>query len=611
MSPLELRWDEKDEQPVVKKLQLKNSGYFEAPVAKYDSLGETSLPGGYPDKWVNRLILGDNLYILKALLKEFREKVKLIYIDPPFATEGNFSYKVQIKHTEKSEVKHEGKEIMERAYKDKWGGTLSSFLTMLRKRLIIMKELLSDDGSIYIHIDYHSSHYVKVLMDEIFGPENFQREITWNTQALNVAGFKVQARNWIRASDILLFYTKSDKFTFNKQFIPRNKVFIKKHYKKEDEGGLYRITRRGNKVYMGEDPGDPVTTVWNDILSFNYVAPANLEGEGYPTQKPEALLARIIEASSNEGDLIADFFCGSGTTAVAAEKLGRRWICCDLSRYGIHIAKKRVLDIVELKGYKMKDYMSPFRPFMLQTLKDYQITKVSDESLYENQDYLKILSNMLGMTREESYAPFFYVKDNSIVYLNLPDTDLTKEHLQEIVVNSRKMSGFSSLDILIWDISDDVYKIVEELIKQESMEIRIKKLPDDFVHNLTNEVYRPKLYDIYACKIGLKVSDENKRVLIKLLNIDIEHNDFVNDKIKQKVKDYSDYIDYWAIDYDYNGKEFRPDWYSFKTRKRRKRRSMKLKSTHVYDSSEKHTILIKIVDIFGNEYIRKSIITTT
>ena len=140
-------------------------------------------------------------------------------------------------------------------------------------------------------------------------------------------------------------------------------------------------------------------------------------------------------------------------------------------------------------------------------------------------------------------------------------------------------------------------------MKQESMEIRIKKLPDDLVHNLTNETYRLKLYDIYACKIGLKVSDENKKVLIKLLNIDIEHNEFVNDKVRQKAKDYSDYIDYWAIDYNYDGKEFRPVWYSFKTRKRR---SMKLTSTHEYESSGKHKILIKIVDIFGNEYIRQS-----
>jgi len=286
LSPLELTWDGKDEKPVVKELQLKKVGHFEPSVTKYISLGEIKLPSDYPEKWVNRFILGDNLYILKALLKDFRGKIKLIYIDPPFATGENFSYKVQIKHSEKVKEKREEKEIMEKAYKDKWGGSLSSFLSMLRKRLILMKEFLSDDGSIYIHIDYHSSHYFKVLMDEIFGPENFQREITWNTQALNVAGFKVQARNWIRASDNLLFYTKSDKFTFNKQFIPRDKTFIKKHYKKEDEGGLYRITRRGNKVYLGEDPGDPVTTVWNDILSFNYVAPANLEGEGYPTQKP-------------------------------------------------------------------------------------------------------------------------------------------------------------------------------------------------------------------------------------------------------------------------------------------------------------------------------------
>ncbi len=486
MKPLELIWEGKHEEKTVQELELMNIELFENPMMEFRKFGDIFFPDNYDKQWVNRLILGDNLYILKALLKDFKEKIKLIYIDPPFATGEDFSYKVQIRASNKGKNSNGENVITEKAYKDTWGKDLVPFLNMLRSRLIIMKELLSNDGSIYLHIDYHSSHYVKILMDEIFGPENFQRDITWNTQALNVAGFKVQAKNWIRASDNLLFYTKSNEFTFNKQFIPRNADFIRKHYTQSDEKGLYRITRRGNKVYLNEDPGDPVTTVWNDILSFNFVAPANFEGEGYPTQKPEALIARIIEASTNQGDLVADFFCGSGTTAVVAEKLGRRWICCDLSRYGIHIAKKRILNVSELKAYAIKDYKHTFRPFVVQTFPDYFLTELKDE-------------------------------------------------------------GSS------------------------------------------------------PCKIAMKFS-EDKNVLINVIDLNIEKNDFITEEMKKRARDFSDYIDYLAIDYNFNGHEFKPQWYSFKTRKKN---DITLKTTHEYDKGGNYTILVKVVDIFGNDYIEK------
>ena len=212
-----------------------------------------------------------------------------------------------------------------------------------------------------------------------------------------------------------VFFRKN---TFNKKYIPYDYDYIQKIFKKKDENGRkYKITRRGNKVYLDDEPGDPVTTVWNDILSFNYVAPANLEGEGYPTQKPEALLARIVNGSSNEGDLIADFFCGSGTTAIVAEKLNRRWICADLSMYGIHITTKRLLGIDELKAYKVEDYYRSFRPFVIQKLDNYVKSKFQqkykDKVELPLEEYINsLLSNKLNISREGDFKPFHGKKDN-------------------------------------------------------------------------------------------------------------------------------------------------------------------------------------------------------
>jgi len=599
---LELKREGKNKDLNINELKFKQVSLFNKPIIKFKKLGENFLPNGYPDDWINRLILGDNLYVLKSLLNEFKGKIKLIYIDPPFATGENFSYKVQMNNFDGEKKESSQKEITENAYRDKWGGNLDPFLDMLGKRLVLMRELLSDDGSMYIHIDYHSSHYVKVLMDEIFGPENFQRDITWNTQALNVAGFKVQARNWIRASDNLLFYSKSGNFTFNKQFIPRDEKFIAKHYKYEDEGGKYRITRRGNKVYIKDDPGDPVTTVWNDILSFNYVAPANAEGEGYPTQKPEALLSRIIKASSNEGDIVADFFCGSGTTAVVAEKLGRRWICSDFSRYAVHLTKKRLLDINQLPAYKMQDYHLPFRPFLIQLVKEYKTQILKDLEILENDIYIDLLSKKLKLEKQQSFPHHFYQESNSILYITSLDDKLTASNIKEIAVNSKKISKSAPLSILVWDYPDDVYNDLESTKKQEGIDIVIKKIPDEILTNFQNQNFYPKLYDIYACKLGLKISD-GKKVFTQLIDFDYTQNDYVAGKLMKRIFNSLDLIDYWAIDYDYDGSVFNPVWYSFKNRKRKE---ISLKSMHEYVDRGQHSIRVKIFDVFGNQYQRTS-----
>lgn len=315
----------------------------------------------------NLLIQGDNYDALNyLLLNGFENQINLIYIDPPFMTNNDFYKTIQIGKNEQNEnkeneednvsnkknigkIKKTNKEhnifLRQRQYKDKW--ELDEYLDFMYDRLLLLKKLLHETGSIYVHLDENCVHYIKVIMDEIFGDEHFRRDIIWNTAALNVAGFKGMVKNnWIYSAGHILFYTKSDKYTFNTQYIPHTEEFIKKHYKNQDSQGRYRITRRNNKIYLNEDQGEPMTNIWNDILSFNYVKTASSESVFYPTQKPELLLSRIIQSSSNPGDIVLDCFAGSGTSLAVAEKLNRRWIGIDNNPISIQTTSNRIQNIL-------------------------------------------------------------------------------------------------------------------------------------------------------------------------------------------------------------------------------------------------------------------------
>ena len=285
------------------------------------------------DEWHNMLIFGDNLQVLKTLLK-MKEKgklknadgtkgVRLIYIDPPFATKQEFRGKNG-----------------EKAYQDKIIG--AKFLEWLRKRLILMRELLSDDGSIYVHLDWKKVHYVKILMDEIFGEDNFVREIIWRIGW--VSGFKSVANNWVRNHDTILYYAKSkDRVIFNKRYIPYPPDY-------ERWGGRPKGKGLAIEDVWGVFPQEGVTSL--QVVSFAS------QYTGFPTQKPEGLLNRIIDASSNEGDIVLDAFAGSGTTGAVAEKLNRRWIMIDSSKFAIYTMIKRMLNLKEKIGNKGK----PLKP---------------------------------------------------------------------------------------------------------------------------------------------------------------------------------------------------------------------------------------------------------
>lgn len=313
----------------------------------------------------NRLIWGDNKLVMSSLLRDYAGKLNLIYIDPPFATGDDFSVQVAIggaNHAKEPSI------LEEHAYRDTWGRGYESYLSMMYSRLVLMHELLAEDGALYLHAGTTVSHLLRGLCDEIFGAENFRNEIVWKR-----FNFHADAGRFGRVTDRLLFYSRSENFTFNELRVPFSKEYIADKFTHVDEDGrryrlsdlnppagrgpvyefhgvtkpwrfsrerMLKLEAEGKiytkskvaqlKRYLDEIEGQAVHELWDDVSPIN---PRAAERIGYPTQKPEALLERIIEASSAPGGLVADFFCGSGTALVAAERLGRRWIGCDLGRF--------------------------------------------------------------------------------------------------------------------------------------------------------------------------------------------------------------------------------------------------------------------------------------
>ena len=287
----------------------------------------------------NQLIWGDNKLVMSSLLRDFAGQIKLIYIDPPFDTGADFSHRVTVGD---ASVEKLPSILEEHAYRDTWAGGVDTYLTMMYERLELVRELLSDDGSLYIHCDWRVNAYLRLVLDDIFGAANFRNEIVWSYRKL-----ARRASQFPKSHDVLLFYTKTQSNVFNVQYV-----------------GLSASTLRrwGDRKRGGKDPASRFATeeesqgaVMPDVWEVPLPIGANVQKTGYPTQKPEALLERVITASSNPGDLVADFFVGSGTTAAVAERLGRRWIACDLGRFAIHTTRKRLLNVPDCRPFDIKN----------------------------------------------------------------------------------------------------------------------------------------------------------------------------------------------------------------------------------------------------------------
>ncbi len=336
--------------------------------------------GEEKDGWINKIFWGDNLQVMSHLLKEYRGKVNLIYIDPPFDSKADYKKKIEVKGLGKAES--DSNSFEEKQYGDIW--TNDEYLQFMYERLILMRELLSDTGSIYVHLDEKRSHYIRLIMDEVFGNSNFRREIIWDITVLS--GFKVQARNWIRGHDTILYYSKTQEPMFCKLRQPHSQDYIDMFNKVDENGDRYMVAH-GLTRYLKDvlDKGKPYGDVWDDLLSYQVLRnkladvrtierlseildeskevqnisnvwdnimsfqqqPTSAENCKYPTQKPESLLERIIKASSNPGDIVFDCFMGSGTTQAVAMKLGRKFIGADINLGSIQTTTKRLIGMAK------------------------------------------------------------------------------------------------------------------------------------------------------------------------------------------------------------------------------------------------------------------------
>lgn len=505
-------------------------GTFPLPF-QIDRVFKQSKTDNKTDDWNNLIVFGDNLQFLKTIYEnkdplikdKIKGKVKLIYIDPPFATQDEFSSKAGAK-----------------AYNDKKQG--AEFLEFLRRRLILAREILADDGSIYLHLDEKMSHYGRVIMDEVFGKNNFRSAITWDTSIPYVAGFKWLSDNWIYSSANIFYYTKTSQKIFNKEF---------------------------EKVVQpsGDISEKPIKDIWTDIENFAGFLGAKDYKTGYPTQKPEALLKRIIEASTNPGDIVFDFFGGSGTTMAVAEKLNRKWIMCDLGKLSYFTMQKRLLNIANtndlVKGGK---YGQDPKPFISCKLGMYDLKETLSMEWEKYKNFvsqlfeIKLEKNTINGVEFDGYKSRYPVKifdynkykDTNIdaTYLNNLLSSLGRSAPKEIYIISPAtrvsfLADYEEINDTRFYFLNVPYEMILELHKVPFVKFRQPKSRQSI-----NEIEEMKGYQfIDKPQVSCKLIEKNEKIQFIV-------DEFKSYSIQNGYEESFSTLSSIYVDYDNNGDFF-------------------------------------------------------
>lgn len=554
-------------------------------------------PGSvYSKEWRNRLIWGDKKYVLPSLLPEFAGKVNLIYIDPPFNVGADFSFTAKIPdnpETEEDELTQFVKEpsiIEQKAYRDTWGKGLDSYMQWFYETMLLLKELLAEDGSIFIHLDWHIGHYAKTIIDEVFGYENFINEIIWWYKNKFQFSF---SKHLPTETETIFWYGKSKNYIINHQRIanpnPRkqNKVTWDAKAKK-----MVTVKDEEGKVVYYESTEKMVGTMW-EIPRVNSVANERLN---YETQKPEQLLDRIIKLGSNENDLVLDCFCGSGTTGAVAEKLNRKWIVCDLGRFAIHTTRKRLLGIDKVK------------PFIVQNLGKYERQQWMlsefenpENRIQQEKAYKHFIIELYNAKPLNGYTWLHGAKAGRMVHVGSVDApvaiDDIKSSIREFwkLVGKEKSVQTNGIDFLGWDFAFDINETAKQFAAENKVDISFKKIPREVLEKKAVEQGDIKFYELAS--LNIKIKKDNKKLNITLENFIIPPDD-VPQEVQGKITHWSQWIDYWAVDWNYRDDTFHNEWQSYRTKQNPK---IDLAVSHVYDNSGDFTVLIKVIDILGND----------
>ena len=596
---------------------------------------------GRQTAWRNRLIWGDKKYVLPSLLPEFAGKVDLIYIDPPFDTGADFSFSTTIPDSEEEFTKQPSV-IEQKAYRDSWGRGLDSYLEWFYETTVLLRELLAENGSIYVHLDWHVIHYVKAVLDEVFGADDFVNEIVWRRK--QAAAW--QSNQFGITNDTLLFYAKGTDHVFNpmysrddentKNYIKERFIFddgdgrkymksplvnplprpnlryefygvqppktgwlyskerLEEFYRKNElvmpkdkEGRIYR------KIYADTYPGQVIQNIWTDIPIVNPMAKERVD---YPTQKPEALLERVVKSSSNEGDLVLDCFVGSGTTASVAEKLGRRWITCDLGRFAIHTTRKRLLSIPGIK------------PFVVQNLGKYErqawqsaeFRMESDGALEEQSRkeaaYRKFILDLYHASPITGHAWLHGVKAGRMVHVGAVDAPVTIADVKAIARETWKAGKErAAADILGWEFAFEMNETARQVAAESRVDVAFKKIPREVLEKKAVEQGDIQFFELGALSVEPK--QKGREVTLKLADFLIPLDD-VPEEARKAIKHWSQVIDYWAVDWDYKNDTFHNQWQSYRTRQQP---DIELSARYEYPEPGGYRVVVKVIDLLGND----------
>ena len=600
------------------------SGLFRGTIRACCPPDNTSAEYCETDGWFNRLINGDNLFAMQALLAgdpatglpSMRGKIDLIYIDPPFDSKADYRTKITLPN---GDVEQKPTVLEQFAYSDTWSDGTISYLKMLYPRLALMKELLSDQGSIYVHCDWHAGHYLKIMLDDIFGKNNLLNEIVWYYESGGIPQY-----NYARKHDSIFYYVKNkDNYIFNKEAasVPRNvcqmcgaELNKWNNLKKEvdEDGRVYRTIKSAGKIYRYYDD-EPVllSDVW---VGVNHIQQKDPQRTGYLTQKPEALLERIIKASSNENSIVADFFGGSGTTAAVAEKLGRRWITSDLGKPSCMIMRKRLIDIPDCK------------PFLYHSIGDYSREAfLSDKQFRRVSDLARVVMGLYGaLPFDVADAPsnLGHIRNSStLVYVDSPNK-VTNANTVKRALELREsyMGGWNKVVVLGWNFAFDIGATIQGLNKSEC---EVLVIPPDLLDMLRKKGYADLVnsgkitfsslqYLTIKRPLVVPANEDGKvKITVELDNYVLLSPDNLplDDKAKAKVQQVMaerplDLIEYWSIDPDYDGQTFRSVWQDY-----RENTANDGNAVRVVHNAEiitpahpgKRKICVKAVDVFGFE----------
>jgi DNA modification methylase len=603
---------------------------------------------GRETEWRNRLIWGDKKYVLPSLLPEFAGKVNLIYIDPPFDTGANFSFSASIPaHTEDDDDASFTKEpsiLEQKAYRDTWGRGLNSYLHWFYEAAVILRELLADDGSMYVHIGSNVSHYVKAVLDEVFGADRYVNEIIWKrTHAHSDA--KQGRKAYGNISDTIFFYTASEQYTFNTQFTPYSQDYIDKYFRYRDPDGrrywldnltgpgggakgnpYYEVmgvsrywrfskermkqliaqgrvvqSKPGNvpqyKRYLDEMPGLPLQNIWTDISPINMMAKERI---GYPTQKPETLLERIIKSSTKEGDLVLDCFAGSGTTAVVAEKLGHRWIACDLGRFAIHTARKRLLSIPRVKPFAVQN----LGKYERQAWQDAEFQTGGVDTLEQQRQreaaYRKFILDLYSATPLNGKTWLHGLKSGRVVHIGAVDAPVTITDVKAIARETWKTASGgqarkAAADILGWEFAFELNETARQVAAESRVDVTFKKIPREVLEKKAVEQGDVKFFELGALSVEPK--QKGRELTLTLTDFVIPIDD-VPEEARKSVKHWSQMVDYWAVDWDFKDDTFHNQWQSYRTRQVPQ---LELTTKYEYEKPNTYRVVVKVIDILGND----------